>query len=280
MMEVDSVLFRGSLVFQREGAETPVDIPVDGILVVTENTGSQVTLNGGTLRGIRFLDENGEAIVPNNDETHCKVIRASLGQLVTIVHEDGTVAAPTERIVTSSQQNITLSSRNLFVFYAYTMVAGAFRWFAPDDDAFTPAVAGDWSSAPTRISDALDQLATRSPVVASGSAAITSGNPLTLWTYSLAEGEVIGGRLEITAGLVDAGATQRSRGFIDFGASRSVGGSAAVTNNDSAESGNVPSGVMSIAADGNDALVQVAYMTTGTVYYTIRVECDSLDVPQ
>lgn len=116
-----------------------------------------------------------------------------------------------------------------------------------------------------------------STTVFAGTLEIESGVAATLWTYSLAEGEVLGGRLTLTAGAVVAGpTTQRSRGVIEFCASRSEGGSAAATTVDMVESGTVPSGALSTAVDGNDVLVQITYTANVTLTYVVELTTTSL----
>lgn len=114
----------------------------------------------------------------------------------------------------------------------------------------------------------------------SGSVAVESGVAVTIWSTTLAEGEVVGGQLRVTAGSEDSGTTYRSRGWIDFTASRDVGGGAAVTTNDSSEDGTIAGGAISCAADGNDVEIRLTYTVTDTIAYRLRVELDRIAVPQ
>lgn len=169
----DLLLVDGALGFRREGAETPVPIPGDGILVVRIDQGSSITLGSGELRGIRYTYPDGTPVVLTNDETHAKSFRVALGEAVTVFNNDTVnVATATERILVTSQQDIPLDRGNTRLFFAYAPApVSAFRWFLDDVELFTPTVAGDWLTAPSRLSSALGELAARASVLYSGTTA-------------------------------------------------------------------------------------------------------------
>lgn len=278
-VEFDTVHIKGSVGFKRLGAETPLAIPGDGILVLHEDEGSAITLASGTLRGIRFLDADENPVVLDNGDARAKKVRAATGSTVTVVFNDTiNVTEPTERIVTSSQQNVVVTNTHTDFYFAYVAAIGAFRWFAQDNDQLAVDDAADWSPTPTRITDAIDQLATRAPLVIEDSAAFTSGNALDLWTYTLAEGEAVGIQFQLTGATLTGGVTvDRSLGRIAVVGSRDVGGSAAVTvGTNPDEVGTITGGVMSAAAVGNDVVISVTYTANGTLYYKLRIERDSI----
>jgi hypothetical protein len=277
-VESDLFLVRGSLGFDRLGAETAVTIPVDGILVVTDGEGSSITLASGTLRGIRYLDAKGNPLVLTSNETRMKVFRVAVGAAVTLVHNDTiNVAEPAERLIISSGQNIPLKVSNTQFFWGYSSAFTSFRWGVQDIEAYTPASASDWNPTPARFSPALDQLASRTPSEVTDSYTSTSGVPEIVWSYTLAEDEVVGGVLWVTAKHTDGGVTYRSRGFVDFGASRSVGGTAATTVNTNPENGTIAAGSLTVDTDGaNTVRVNVTYSVNGTVDYTYRLALDTL----
>lgn len=149
------------------------------------------------------------------------------------------------------------------------------------DSAVAAASAAQGSAdAAQGSADAALAAAAFAPTVTPGSVAIASGVPTTVWSYTLAEGEVIGGELKVTGGIVALGVTKRTRGTIDFGASRSVGGVAEVSDNGPLENGSMVGGTIAIVASGNDAQVQVTFTETGTFTYAVRLELDSVAIPQ
>lgn len=277
-VDFDTVHIKGSVGFARLGAEVPLAIPLDGILVLSEDEGSAITLASGTLRGIRFLDADGNPVMLDNSESRAKKVRAATGATVTVIHNDTiNVAEPTERIVTSSQQDVVVTNTHTDFYFAYVAAIGAFRWFAQDNDQFAAGVPADWSPTPTRITDALNQLAERAPLVLSGSAAFTSGNAVDLWSYTLAEGECAGIRFQLTGATLTGAVVDRSLGRIAVVGSRDVGGAAAITvGTGTDEVGTLAGGTMSAAAVGNDIVIRVTYTTNGTLYYQLRIETDTV----
>ncbi len=266
------------------------NIPANGVLVVGLVEGAAITITGGAsaLYGIKYVDEDGIQITLGPEFTGVKFIRAAPGVTVTIMHNatvdiDAQPIPVEQRLLTSSLKAFTLETVNAQAFYGYAPAPiSGFRWFFVDRLNFDPANPEDWNPLPASMPAALNQLAARSPVIASDSVEIVSGVPTTLWSYTLAEGEVIGGLFKLTGGLVDAGVTKRTRGSLDFGASRSVGGVAEISDNTAppVESGTIADGELEIVAVGNDVEIQVTFSATALLTYTRRLEFDSVIIPQ
>jgi hypothetical protein len=168
-VQADLITALGALRVQREGAETPIEIPASGVLTISVDDGASVTVgDAGENRivGIIYLDANGDEMPTDlPDFADVKFFRASLGASVTVLHNRTTDLLgnplPThQRIFTTSQKDFALESINSQVFFAYTAALTDFRWVFTDRlnyDASTPA---DWDTAPpANIPDALDRLA-------------------------------------------------------------------------------------------------------------------------
>ncbi len=152
---------------------------------------------------------------------------------------------------------------------------------AAADPLYTPADAAFWDPQPTTMGEALDQLAAKSLIKRSGlTLAFTNGVTTTLWSYTLAEGEVMSARYTMTGGRLNGVTTERSLGLVDFTASRSVGGSAAVTSGSSNEVGTISGGTISASVSGNDVLVRIVYTQTGTLEYDDTVLLGSKPITQ
>lgn len=147
--------------------------------------------------------------------------------------------------------------------------------------SFTPAVAGDWSPSPSTAQGALDQLGARVQRRRTGqTAAFTSGVTFTLWSYTLAEGEVMSANYAMTGGSYSAGVTLRTYAYFNFSASRSVGGVAAVSTGSGQEIGSISGGTISITTSGNDVLVRMVYTASGTLTFNDSVLLESIMIPQ
>lgn len=238
--------------------EMPVaasDLDAEGVVTVQigateadDPGGVQLLLESGlSLSGIRVMDNDVEVTGTLLSGMFLVVIGEGSGAL--LVDEDAGVSTPAERLQTSpSAASVGVDRRQVIIRYDST----ASRWIVPN-----------WGA--------------ESDAVTTSSYTSTSGVPHVLWSYSLAEDEVIGGRLEITGKFTSGGVTSRSRGFIDFAASRSVGGVAAVTNNNSLENGTLAAGTISIDTNGaNLVRVNITYSVNGTVNYTTRLHYDAL----
>jgi hypothetical protein len=286
-VEADQFYVRGALRFRT----ALMEIPASGVLVVDVNNASAITLIAGgatELLGIQYVDESegNTPVVLDTDQAEVKFIRVAPGFDVTVRH-DATVdlnldpILPADRILTSSGNDFALDVVNAQSFFAYVPSLVGFRWYLVDRHAYVAAVDDDWFPVPIEQLAALDQLAARAPLVLEDSAAFTNGNALDLWTYALAEGEVVGVSFKLTGGCETGGVTERSRGRIDFVASRDVGGAAAVTAGAGTdEVGTITGGTISVTAVGNDVVVSVTYTADGTLYYKLRIERDSIAVPQ
>jgi hypothetical protein len=130
----------------------------------------------------------------------------------------------------------------------------------------------------TAISDAVDALGI---TFVESSGEFATGVPLELYRYSLDEGEVVGISVTLVGGWLNTGVTERSLGRISAVASRDVGGGAARTEGTGAdEVGTITGGAMSSDVDGNDVVFFVTYTDDGSLVYRLRVELDSVAVPQ
>mgnify|MGYP003466905526 FL=1 len=87
-------------------------------------------------------------------------------------------------------------------------------------------------------------------------------------------------RYTMTGGRLNGVTTERSLGLVDFTASRSVGGSAAVTSGSSNEVGTISGGTISASVSGNDVLVRIVYTQTGTLEYDDTVLLGSKPITQ
>lgn len=167
-ISADLITVSGALRFIREGAVVPINIPANGVLDVTLGNGSAITLGGGgatQLVGIRYLDPSGAEMQLEQDWTDSLFIRAAPGVSITIMHEQSVdlVLDPlpaNRRTVTSSGNSYMLETVNSHGFYAYVPVAGAFRWYFFDRQAYNPAEPAHWAgSPPTSIQSGIDRLA-------------------------------------------------------------------------------------------------------------------------
>lgn len=146
---------------------------------------------------------------------------------------------------------------------------------------FVPDTSAHWETQPTTIVEALNNLASRAPRARTNqSISYSSGVTFVLWSYTLAEGEVIGVQYNANGGSVSGGATLRSYTSFYFGASRSVGGAAAVTSGSGQEIGTLAGGTISVAASGNAVQLKMVYTATGTLYFNDYAYFDTKAVPQ
>lgn len=111
------------------------------------------------------------------------------------------------------------------------------------------------------------------------SVAFASGVTFTLWSYTLAEGETISGEYKITGWRLNGGTVERSFGYYNFVASRSVGGAAGVTTGTGQEIGTLAGGTISVTTSGNDVLVRMVYTQTGTLTFNDSISLESLSIP-
>lgn len=143
----------------------------------------------------------------------------------------------------------------------------------------SPAFTGNPTAPTASAGDSDTSIATTAFVQAAVSAvgAVGSGsatwatNTQTVWSYTLAEGEFLGGRFMICTGHSSGGTLSVSVGSGEFIARRPVGGSAVVTTNGSPVENGTSSlalGTMGISASGNDVIVTLLFPSlTGTAYY-------------
>jgi hypothetical protein len=111
--------------------------------------------------------------------------------------------------------------------------------------------------------------------------AFASGVPLEIYRYTLDEGESVSIDVRLTAGWLNTLVTERSLGRITAVASRDAGGAAAQTPGTGAdEVGTITGGTITSGVDGNDLVFFVTYSDDGDLLYKLRIEIDSVAVPQ
>jgi len=112
-------------------------------------------------------------------------------------------------------------------------------------------------------------------------AAFATGVPLELYRYELDEGESVSIDVRLVGGWLNTLVTERSLGRITAVASRDAGGAAAQTPGTGAdEVGTITGGTITSSVDVNDLVFFVTYTADGTLHYKLRVEIDSVAVPQ
>jgi hypothetical protein len=118
-------------------------------------------------------------------------------------------------------------------------------------------------------STAFVQTAIAAADTGSGSAT-WAANAQTVWSYTLAEGEVYGGILTIVTRHLSGSTLSRSIADVSFVGSREVGGAAAVTQGTAQEngSGSLASGAVTATAVGNTIAVRLNFGSlNGTAYF-------------
>lgn len=152
---------------ERLGAETPVEIPADGILVLTIGDGSAITIGAGTVYGIRYLNQDGTQVAPEDVSIADIVFMRAGPGLTTTLKYNATLDALgganplTQRIITNASADLLLADVNtqVTVNFAYSAALDTYIWFAFDRDAYTPASPADWDGSPKFQRDAIDRIA-------------------------------------------------------------------------------------------------------------------------
>lgn len=157
----------GALRFKRLGSPTPVDIPANGVLEISVSGSASITIGGGgatSLVGIKYVDEEGNQIVLNDDSSDVKFFRAAPGVTITVMHNqtvdlDAQALPAAQRILTSSSKNFTLELINTQAFFAYSVAASGFRWGFADRQNYTPGNSADWDGDPATQQEFNDRVA-------------------------------------------------------------------------------------------------------------------------
>lgn len=274
-IQADQLYIRNGLQLQPRQV-TAGDLDANNVLTLRLDSGSDVSLGGVvlvldaglTIAGVRVLDK--DQAIPASQLGGMVLFIVGLGGEATIANAAPAVPESQRFAVQPATTSVSVG----FVFSMYS--ATLQRWVVPNRLYYAPAAPVDWDPTPDTWTAALDQLAARAPLVLpETSVTFTSGNPVTVWTYTLAEGEAIGVSFTLLGGTNTAGTIDRSFGSVSFTASRSVGGSAALTVLTAAtEVGTVSGGTLDVSAVGNDVVVTITYTTNGTLYYRTRVGVD------
>lgn len=280
---------QGAIRIDREGAETAIDIPASGILTISELGGASITLgNGGAseLLGIIYLDETGAPVVLERHQSDEKFLRTVPGVTITLRHNATADlqlnAIPLDqRLITSTGNDIELTVENTPTIRAWAIAPlESFVWGVVDRKGYVAADPGNWAPEPTTVWTALDQLAASTAgigaTVIDGSSALTSGVPEPLWTRTLAEGDVFGGKVTIIGRAEDLGDTLRSIISAEFVASRSTGGNAELTTVNLSENGTLPGGSATLEASGNDIVLSITAVFTGDLDWKAVVSLHTL----
>lgn len=151
----------------REGAETPVEIPADGILVLTVGQGAAVTIGAGDVYGIRYENQDGTQVVPEDVSiADIKFLRAGPGLTTTLKYNAaldalGNANPVTQRIYTNAAADLLLADVNSQATANFTYIAAIsdYAWYAFDKDQYTPANPTDWVSPPDFQRTAIDLIA-------------------------------------------------------------------------------------------------------------------------
>lgn len=154
---------------QVSGGEPEV-ITLPGSGVLTAGAASIYRLaNGSTLKGVAFLDDQGNPIEDSFD-THDSpqiVIEAEPGGSITLVHDDGGTTAA-NRLYVPGGANATLAGLTIQVFRQRADLGSGFVWrnkvnlrpIVASGVGYTPAAGADWANPdPTTVAAALDRLA-------------------------------------------------------------------------------------------------------------------------
>jgi hypothetical protein len=229
-----------------------VDFANDGIESggVVLNAAIQVARNVGDptipLRGIR-LETGGDPLeFSNSDQAWMFTIRADDGDAIEVVHMDGGTDAAEQIWVPVIEGNMLLTANHAIDL---------------------------WRGGPTRMNlytptTALNTIYTTTV----GTTAVTSGVGSVFWSFSLSETEVIAGKVRVVGRAIDAGTTYRSLAVAEFSASRSTGGSAAITIDIETETGTLSGGAIATSVSGNDVRITLTYTFTGDVDWTITAD--------
>lgn len=129
-LTVDDVAIHGAIRFLVQGYDTPITLPADGVLEVEHGTGSFfVIANGETLKGVRFVFQNG-ATMPqqwNAEDVVMVMVVAEDGGLINVVHEDAGVTSY-ERCSVTNGADTVINDMPVQIFYRYVPSLTEQRW--------------------------------------------------------------------------------------------------------------------------------------------------------
>ena len=218
--------------------------------------------DGLSLSGIRIVDGSVELTGDYLRGLLLGIVAADTGAL--LVNEDAAVTAANRLAVTPAGASVGVDQRQIFLLYN----TATSRWVIPNWSHFAPTDPATWDPAPTTTSEALNQLGARAPLAGTGSAT-WAGNTQTVWSYTLAEGEVYGGLMTLVTGHLNGATLSRSIADVSFVGSREVGGAAAVTQGTAAEngSGSLASGSVVATAVGNTIAVRLTFPSLNATAY-------------
>jgi hypothetical protein len=230
-----------------------VDFANDGIEVGDKvlNAAILVSRNGGDptipLRGIRLLTDGSPLEFSTAYQSWMFTVRTADGDAIEVVHMDGGTDAAEQIFVAVVEGNMWLTANHTINLWC---LGGPTR-----SNLYTPTTA-------------LNTIYTTTV----GTTAVTSGVGSVFWSYTLSETEVIAGNVRIVGRAIDAGTTYRSHALAEFSASRSTGGSAAITIDSETETGTLSGGAIATSVSGNDVLITLTYTFTGDVDWTITAD--------
>lgn len=230
-----------------------VDFANDGIEVgnVVLNAAILVSRNGGDptipLRGIRLLTGGSPLEFSTAYQSWMYTLRTNDGDAIEVVHMDGGTDAVDQIWISITEDSMWLTANHSFNLWR---LGGPSR-----SNLYTPTTA-------------LNTIYTTTV----GTTAVTSGVGSVFWSYTLAEEEVIAGTVRFVGRAIDGGTTYRSRAVAEFSASRSTGGSAAITIDSETETGTLAGGAIATSVSGNDVRIELTYTFTGDFDWTITAD--------
>ena len=229
-----------------------VDFVNDGIESggVVLNAAILVSRNGGDptipLRGIRLLTDGSPLEFSTAYQAWMFTVRTADGDAIEVVHMDGGTDTAEQIFVPVVEGNMWLTGNHTI---------NVWRGGPTRSNLYTPTTA-------------LNTIYTTTV----GTTAVTSGVGSVFWTYTLSETEVIAGKVRIVGRAIDAGTTYRSLALAEFSASRSAGGSAAITIDSETETGTLSGGSIATTVSGNDVRITLTYTFSGDVNWTITAD--------
>lgn len=119
--DVTIPIISGITIFTMKGAVTPIEVDVEGVLEVSiEESGAVIVKNGEVIRGVRFVDSEGEpadlVVEGNCSQFIMLMVMAEEGGGVTVTHEDLGVSEPSERISVSDGAATAIDVKMVQIF--------------------------------------------------------------------------------------------------------------------------------------------------------------------
>ena len=229
-----------------------VDFANDGIEVgnVVLNAAILVSRNVGDptipLRGIRLETGGSPLEFSTAYQSWMYTLRTADGDAIVVEHMDGSTDAVEQIWIPVTEGNMLLTANHTINLW---------RGGPTRSNLYTPTTA-------------LNTIYTTTI----GTTAVTSGVGSVFWSYTLAEEEAIAGTVRIVGRAIDGGTTYRSRAMAEFSASRSTGGSAAITIDSETETGTLAGGAIATSVSGNDVEIELTFTFTGDVVWTITTD--------